>query len=192
MIRPLLSLVLIAALFGLAISTVHTLTRDKIAANLEHFKAMKLREVIGNTDEAVVALTPQLYYITDGAEVTGFIFEHSTGQGYNGLIRFWVAIDKKQNIRGIRVIQHQETPGIGDKIDTNVSDWIYQFNGLSLSSSGRSLKKEGGNIDQFSGATITSRAMVNAVNSSLEYAKKNLSDWRSHIKPVVDVETVRE
>ncbi len=182
MIRPLLSLVSIAAIFGLAISTLHALTRDKISENQKYFESKKLQDVIGNNHEAIIELTPRVYYTRKEDALTGFIFEQSTRQGYNGLIRFWVAIDNDQKIRGVRVIQHQETPGIGDKIETNVSDWIYQFDGLSLSGNGRKLKKDGGQIDQFSGATITSRAMVNAVNHSLEFAELNITQWRSDLK----------
>ncbi|EHJ91619.1 RnfABCDGE type electron transport complex subunit G [Vreelandella boliviensis] len=96
-----------------------------------------------------------------------------TRQGYNGEIRLLIGIDEQQRISGVRVTQHQETPGLGDDIERSRSDWITDFNGLGLDSlppEGWAVAKDGGHFDAFTGATITPRAVVNAVHKALQYA----------------------
>jgi H+/Na+-translocating ferredoxin:NAD+ oxidoreductase subunit G len=94
--------------------------------------------------------------------------------GYNGAIKLLVAISYQGNIFGIRVISHQETPGLGDAIDTDKSDWVNEFQDHSLKNPGElgwHVKRDGGDFDQFTGATITPRAVVKAVYNSLQYFK---------------------
>ncbi|WP_339935025.1 electron transport complex subunit RsxG [Vreelandella glaciei] len=101
------------------------------------------------------------------------IFPVVTRQGYNGEIRLLIGIDEQQRISGVRVTQHQETPGLGDDIERSRSDWITHFDGLGLNSlppEGWAVTKDGGQFDAFTGATITPRAVVNAVHKALEYA----------------------
>ena len=95
-----------------------------------------------------------------------------TRQGYNGEIRLLVGIDQQRKITGVRVTQHQETPGLGDDIERQRSDWITHFNGLSLTSlppESWAVHKDGGQFDAFTGATITPRAVINAVHQALLY-----------------------
>ena len=92
--------------------------------------------------------------------------------GYNGRIQLLVGITDEGVLTGVRVITHKETPGLGDKIETRVSDWINSFNDQSLRSTPESawaVKKDGGSFDQFTGATITPRAIVSAVYRTLLY-----------------------
>lgn len=92
--------------------------------------------------------------------------------GYSGQIKMLVGIYHTGKLAGVRVISHKETPGLGDKIDENKSDWILQFEGLSLSEPATAkwkVKKDGGAFDQFTGATITPRAVVDAVKAALIY-----------------------
>ena len=96
--------------------------------------------------------------------------------GYSGRIKMLIGIYNDGTLAGVRVINHKETPGLGDKIDASRSDWIKQFEGLSLenpSSAKWKVKKDGGAFDQFTGATITPRAVVRAVKGSLEYFKNH-------------------
>jgi electron transport complex protein RnfG len=96
--------------------------------------------------------------------------------GYSGTIRMLVGIYHSGKLAGVRVIDHKETPGLGDKIDVKKDDWILQFEGLSLGNPPASkwkVKKDGGEFDQFTGATITPRAVVGAVRQSLEYFRKH-------------------
>ncbi len=94
--------------------------------------------------------------------------------GYNGNIRLIVGIYFDGTLGGVRVIAHQETPGLGDAIDERRSDWITRFAGLSLKNPPPEkwkVKRDGGVFDQFTGATITPRAVVGAVRRTLEYFK---------------------
>jgi len=92
--------------------------------------------------------------------------------GYNGLIKLLVAIRYNGSLAGVRVLAHKETPGLGDAIDIERSDWVLNFRGRSLSNpdeSGWKVKRDGGIFDQFTGATITPRAVVKAVHKCLQY-----------------------
>ncbi|HSP32630.1 MAG TPA: electron transport complex subunit RsxG [Halomonas sp.] len=114
----------------------------------------------------------QGWWVSDQVN-SAVIFPVVTRQGYNGEIRLLVGIDEQRRISGVRVTQHQETPGLGDDIERNRSDWITQFNGLGLASlppGGWAVDKDGGHFDAFTGATITPRAVVNAVHRALQYA----------------------
>lgn len=91
--------------------------------------------------------------------------------GYGGKISAIMALNPQGEILGVRVLSHVETPGLGDKIEVAKDDWILGFDGLSLqtpSADKWAVKKDGGHFDQFSGATITPRAVVKAVKSGLE------------------------
>jgi electron transport complex protein RnfG len=99
-----------------------------------------------------------------------------TAQGYSGTIRLLVGIDATGAVTGVRVLAHAETPGLGDKVDVRVSDWILGFNGRSLQNpdtSGWRVRKDGGDFDQFVGATITPRAVVGAVHDALQFFAAN-------------------
>ncbi len=92
------------------------------------------------------------------------------GDGYGGPIHVLVGIDRSGRIIASRVTDHQETPGLGDKIEARRSDWIEAFAGRSLENTASSewaVRKDGGEFDQFTGATITPRAVVNAVHEAL-------------------------
>jgi electron transport complex protein RnfG len=96
--------------------------------------------------------------------------------GYSGEIRLLVGIDLDGRILGVRVTNHRETPGLGDRIETRKSDWVHSFDGRSLGNPPAeqwNVKKNGGVFDQFTGATITPRAVVKAVQHSLAYFRQN-------------------
>ena len=92
--------------------------------------------------------------------------------GYNGDIRLLVGINAVGTILGVRVISHRETPGLGDPIEAEKSDWIFGFEHKSLKnpdSNSWAVKRDGGEFDQFTGATISPRAVVRAVHTTLLY-----------------------
>lgn len=92
--------------------------------------------------------------------------------GYGGDIRMIVGINADGTIAGVRIIDHHETPGLGDKIELNKNPWILAFNGKSLAEPPTTrwkVKKDGGDFDQFAGATITPRAVVNQIRRVLEF-----------------------
>ncbi len=95
--------------------------------------------------------------------------------GYAGPIVLVMGVDRNGIILGVRAVSHSETPGLGDKIEISKSDWMLDFNGRSLSNptpEGWAVKKDGGEFDQFTGATITPRRAVNAVHQGLEFFDK--------------------
>lgn len=107
--------------------------------------------------------------------------------GYAGPIQIMLGINKNGEILGVRVISHIETPGLGDKIEVKKDNWILAFDGLSLKNTEFNqwaVKKDGGKFDQFSGATITPRAVIKAIT-------KGLNIFESKIKPKIMVEDIR-
>ncbi len=96
--------------------------------------------------------------------------------GYNGDIRLITGIDNNGTVLGVRVIAHRETPGLGDPIEIEKSDWILGFTHKSLQTpqaGGWAVKRDGGEFDQFTGATISPRAVVRAVHNALLYFAAN-------------------
>jgi len=112
-----------------------------------------------------------VYRATRDNKVTGVAYE-IMGNGYAGEIRLILGIDADGRILGVRATEHKETPGLGDKIDAAKTNWITGFNGLSLGAppvEKWKVKKDGGQFDQFSGATITPRGVVGAIRGGLEF-----------------------
>lgn len=100
----------------------------------------------------------------------------ATPNGYSGEINLLVGISYNGTITGVRITRHRETPGLGDAIDIKRSNWIESFTGKSLNNpleSNWKVKRDGGHFDQFTGATITPRAVVGAVHNALVFFKKN-------------------
>lgn len=96
--------------------------------------------------------------------------------GYSGNINLLVGINSNGSLSGVRVTGHRETPGLGDGIEVARSDWILGFNGKSIAApepAGWRVLKDGGEFDQFTGATITPRAVVAAVFRALQYYREN-------------------
>ena len=95
--------------------------------------------------------------------------------GYSGDIKMLVGINRDGSIAGVRVLAHKETPGLGDKVDLKRSDWILSFNQKSLSNPSPAqwkVNKDGGEFDQFTGATITPRAVVKQVYKALKFVQE--------------------
>jgi len=112
------------------------------------------------------------------AQITAVAFEQA-GYGYSGLINVIIGIDRAGNILGVRVLSHSETPGLGDGIETEKADWIFAFDGLSLEKMPPEqwkVKKDGGYFDQFTGATITPRAVVKIVHQGLNFYSQHQTD----------------
>ncbi len=118
----------------------------------------------------------QIYRARNGNAPVAAVFTSIAPNGYNGKIKLLVGIYYNGTIAGVRVIKHKETPGLGDKIDLKKADWILSFNNLSFQNPVESkwkVKKDGGHFDQFTGATITPRAVVSAVKNALVYFKEH-------------------
>jgi Na+-translocating ferredoxin:NAD+ oxidoreductase subunit G len=109
-------------------------------------------------------------------KVTAIIVPVIAPDGYSGDIEMIVGVKSNGDILGVRVLKHKETPGLGDKIDLKKSQWILSFNGKNLTQPALDkwkVKKDGGDFDQFAGATITPRAVVKKVKQVLEIVQQN-------------------
>lgn len=119
-----------------------------------------------------------IYIGRKGGKVSSVAFE-VIGQGYSGEVASIMGLDRDGNILGVRVLRHAETPGLGDKIEVARDNWILSFDGHNLGnpeSKGWKVKKDGGIFDQFTGATITPRAVVNSVYGGLNFFKQHKAE----------------
>lgn len=113
--------------------------------------------------------------VTDSEQI-GVVLPITALNGYSGPIQLLLALDQQQRIVGIRAIEHRETPGLGDQIETRNSNWILAFNGLkydNLVPSDWAVQNDGGQFDSFTGATITPRAVVDALKNTLAYLARH-------------------
>jgi len=133
-------------------------------------------DVVSIKDDELGDDEVKVYRATLEQTPTGLIYSPVTADGYSGDILLTIAINENNQVTGVRVLQHKETPGLGDKIETRRSDWIKSFDGASLTSPRSekwAVKRDGGDFDQFTGATITPRAVVKAVKNTLHYHQLN-------------------
>lgn len=134
-------------------------------------------------------LPKHIYRATLKGEPTAVAIETTAPDGYSGKIELLVGVKTasvpgEAMVTGVRVIKHKETPGLGDKIDLRINDWVLSFNDKIYSDallSNWAVKKDGGQFDQFTGATISPRAVVNAVKKSIEYYLANQVDISSEV-----------
>lgn len=167
-----------------AVAIVNDLTKERIAKQNQQQLVKLLSEVLPSDlydnqltencalidDERLSKGEPSLVYrATKNGEPVAVILRHTTQDGYNGKIAMITAIDKTGVITGVRVTEHSETPGLGDKVELAKSQWILSFNDQTLANESDptfKVKRDGGQFDQFTGATITPRAVVNSVASA--------------------------
>ncbi len=132
-----------------------------------------------NTSELGTSEPVTVYRARRAGKNFAAIFATQSHQGYNGRIRLLVAIDQHGKLIGIKTVSHKETPGLGDKIESNRSDWAEQFVNKSLVDPQPQfwkVKKDGGQFDQLTGATITPRAIVKTVLLTLRYFDSHQSE----------------
>lgn len=202
-----LSLGLFAVVTVGLIALTYVFTQDKIAAQVRAYEARALMEILPEDthdnsllDSNITLMPSKLlanqqpvkgYVAYRQGKATAVILTVIAPDGYNGRIDLLVGIHRDGSLAGVRAITHKETPGLGDKINTSVSDWILGFAGKSLTNpqpSGWGVRKDGGDFDQFAGATITPRAVVAAVYRSLEYFRANRSTLLQDQKPTTEQE----
>ena len=171
------------------VAITHELTDERIAANER--KAM-LRQVaaIIPTDrmdndplqDVIEVSHPDLlgsestrvFRVRGGGEPVAVVLTSVVPDGYAGPIKLLVSVLADGTLGGVRVLSHHETPGLGDKIETAKSDWVLAFKGKSLTNPGENkwaVKRDGGVFDQFTGATVTPRAVVKAVKNTLLFVR---------------------
>jgi electron transport complex protein RnfG len=181
------------AVIGTAlVGITHDTTEEKIAQNERQALLRKLQQILPAeqhdnnllqstlqipADERLGHKRPSTVYIaTRQDQISAMIFPVIAPRGYSGEIHMLVGIDIEGRIIGVRVVKHRETPGLGDAIEAERNDWILDFTGKSLNNPAPSkwkVKRDGGAFDQFTGATITPRAVVQAVQLCLVYFERH-------------------
>ncbi|MDR0806691.1 MAG: electron transport complex subunit RsxG [Enterobacteriaceae bacterium] len=125
------------------------------------------------TDSALGSDKPhQLFIARQNNTPVAAVLETTAPDGYSGAIQLMLAADFSGNVLGVRTLEHHETPGLGDKIELRISDWITKFANQTVQGDNDTrwgVRKDGGMFDQFTGATITPRAVVKAVKQSALY-----------------------
>ena len=161
-----------------ALANADLITRPEIeqrrAEDLRNSLGQVLPETIHDNnvlDNTVTVSGTTAYRATKADVLTGIAYGMS-GQGYGGEISVLMGLSPDGSLLGVRVLSHSETPGLGDKIEAKKSSWIKAFDGRSASNTTDAewaVKKDGGVFDQFSGATITPRAVVATVKKGLAF-----------------------
>jgi electron transport complex protein RnfG len=123
------------------------------------------------TDELVL-----VHRVRRGGQPVAVLLNVVAPDGYTGALRLLVAIDTQGHLLGVRVLEHRETPGLGDFVEERRTDWIHGFAGRSLADPPPArwqVRKDGGDFDQYTGATVTSRAVTHAVRDALTYVARD-------------------
>lgn len=168
--------------FGIVLAISDSITVDDIAARALEDRLNSLGQVIPDSihdnnliEDAITMMNERnkeitVYRATREGKVTGVAYE-IFGVGYAGQMKLMLGLDAQGKILGVRVLAHKETAGLGDKMEVKKSNWILRFDGLSLDNplpEKWKVKKDGGQFDQFAGATITPRGVVDAIRKGLE------------------------
>lgn len=180
------------AVTGVGVVVVtHAMTDTRIAENQRQAMLAKLSTIVPAgrmkndpladriqvSDQSLLGeATTDVYRVRDGTQPVALVLRPVVPDGYAGPIKLLVSVLADGRLGGVRVIEHHETPGLGDKIDEKKNDWIIeQFNGKSLTNpslAGWQVKRDGGEFDQFTGATITPRSVVKAVKNTLLFVQQ--------------------
>lgn len=149
---------------------------EVVPANLHDNDMLQDTVTIPSADFNIGATETTVYIAKKSGSVTAVSYKFTAPDGYSGAINMIMGIDRDGKILGVRVLSHKETPGLGDKIEVSKSNWILNFVGRSLDNltpAQWAVKKDGGEFDQFSGATITPRKSIQAINRGLQLFKAN-------------------
>jgi electron transport complex protein RnfG len=193
---------LFALLTTAAIATTYLNTRDAIAAQERAAKAKALLQIVPterhdnsmlddtlpiNQPAALGLQEPgRMFVARKAGKVVALIIPSTAPDGYSGAIRLLTGVNRDGSVAGVRVVAHGETPGLGDKVELKKSDWVLGFNDKSLTNPkppGWKVKKDKGEFDQFTGATITPRAVTQAVYQTLVYYQDNKNALLKEAEP---------
>ncbi len=187
-----LGLGLFAVLTAAVIAITQQATAERIGENERQAKARALYEIVppeqfdnALLDDQVLIRDPEL--VADAGPLPAYIARRA-GQahtvllptvapdGYTGNIALVIGVRRDGSVAGVRILSHKETPGLGDKIELKKSPWVLDFNDQRLGGADDprwAVRKDGGQFDQFTGATITPRAVVAATKRALLYFRAN-------------------
>ncbi|MCB1697526.1 MAG: electron transport complex subunit RsxG [Pseudomonadales bacterium] len=186
-------LAMFAVATTLLIAGTYLLTKERIAEQKRMAEEKALLEIVprerhdNSMLDDIIPVGPEsrglnltenkrIYRARRGDVVIAAIIPVRAPDGYTGDIDLIVGVNADGSVAGVRALSHKETPGLGDKVDIRKSNWILGFDGHSLDNpapAGWAVKKDKGVFDQFTGATITPRAVVAATLRALQYAQAN-------------------
>jgi electron transport complex protein RnfG len=191
-VRPALTLAIVAAVLTAVIALVASVTRERIAANEQAWIKQRLDALIapGTHDndllaDSITVTAPDLlgssqpvriYRARRGGMPVAAVIRPIAPDGYRGPIELLVAIGQDGRLIGVQVIRHEETPGLGDAFESRDIHWLDRFRGRALTDPPLprwTVRRDGGDFDAFTGATITPRAIIKAVRNTLEYYQRN-------------------
>jgi electron transport complex protein RnfG len=172
-------LVIICTIAGTLLAWVHKVTYEPIKATERRLRTEAMKEVLPEYDNDPLSETVS---VTDGGEwkfniarkggqYAGAAFEATSSKGYSGDIVIMVGVNADGSVQAVKVIKQKETPGLGAKVLDPA--WRAQFSGKSISGTKWSVKKDQGEIDQITAATISSRAVTEALKNGLEVYTRN-------------------
>jgi len=183
-----LTLAVIAAICTALVALTFQATRERIAANEKALLEQSLQPALAGTfydsgvSESRLVLPPPhglpgndpavIYRVFAEGEPVAALFAVTARDGFSGPIRILVGIGIDGTVTGVRILQHRETPGLGDKIESTRSDWVFQFDGRSMGNpvaTGWAIEVDGGEFDQLTGASVTPRAIIKAIRDTLIY-----------------------
>ena len=183
-----LTLATIGAVCTALVAMTYQLTHDRIADNEQAWLEKSLEPALaglvfeGSVSESMLIMrTPHdlpgpddviIYRLFAEEKPVAALFAVTARDGYAGSIRVLVGIEYDGTVTGIRILEHRETPGLGDRIVSSRSDWVFQFDGHSLgnpSADGWAIRRDGGQFDQLTGASVTPRAVISVVKETLIY-----------------------
>ena len=189
---PTATLAIIAAVLTIGLVIIANVTHDRIARNRqawikEHLDALvppqsydndPLADTIDITSPDLLGTTAPVtvYRMRKAGLPVAVAIRSIAPDGYRGPLELLVAIAPGGQLLGVQVIRHNETPGLGDAFENRDADWLERFRGLSLSKPPQqrwSVRRDGGDFDAFTGATITPRAIVKAIRRTLEFYQGN-------------------
>ena len=176
------TLAVVAAVCTSLVAITWQLTAVRIEANKVAWLERSLQPALAglffdsNVTESMIILPPPhelpgnqaaiVYRVYAEEQPVAALFVVSARDGYAGPIRLLIGIEMDGSITGVRVLEHRETPGLGDRIETTKSDWVLQFDGHSLHNpepGDWAIKDDGGDFDQLTGASVTPRAIIKAI-----------------------------
>lgn len=183
-----LTLAAIAAVCTGLVATTWHLTAARIAENQQAMLEQSLEPALaglffdGKLSESRLVIPPSqglpgpdpviVYRVYREGKPVAALVAVTARDGYAGPIRVLVGIDYDGAVTGVRILEHRETPGLGDRIEQGRSDWVLQFDGRSLADpeiSAWRLTRDGGVFDQLSGASVTPRAVLKAIRETLAW-----------------------
>ena len=190
--KPALTLAIVAAVLTASVALVASLTRDRIATNEQAWIKQRLDALVAPATydndllaDAISVTAPDLlgsaqpvriYRARRAGVPVAAVIRPIAPDGYRGPIELLVAINPDGRLIGVQVIRHDETPGLGDAFESRDVHWLDGFRGRSLTDPPPqrwTVRRDGGDFDAFTGATITPRAIVKAVRNALEYYQRN-------------------